>query len=91
MMQKKMIGQVPVLEKEALEEGRSAEEIREIIRTIEGFLEQTMESLERIEKFMSEVTGQNKKIAAERSSREKEEAEKVEERTAENPKVSPFI
>lgn len=55
MMQKYMAGQVPAERNEVMREGRSAEEIREIIRTIESYLARTKESMERIERFMAEL------------------------------------
>ena len=55
MMQKYMAGQEPAEGNEAMREGRSAEEIREIIRTIESYLERTKESMEKIERFLEKL------------------------------------
>jgi len=55
MMQEKLAGKEFVLEKETLKEARSAEEIREIIRTIEDYLVRTRETIERVEKFVKEL------------------------------------
>ena len=55
MMQKIMPGQEPAARGEAVKEGRSAEEIYEIIRTIETYLVRTKESIDRIERFMAEL------------------------------------
>ena len=55
MMQEKTAGKEFVLEKEILKEARSAEEIREIILTIEDYLVRTRETIERVEKFVKEL------------------------------------
>ncbi|MBR0341630.1 MAG: hypothetical protein IJH64_05215 [Oscillospiraceae bacterium] len=55
MMQEKLAGKELALEKETLKEARSAEEIREIIQTIESYLIRTKEAIERVEKFVQEL------------------------------------
>ena len=55
MMQEKLAGKEFALEKETLKEARSAEEIREIIQTIESYLIRTKEAIERVEKFVQEL------------------------------------
>ena len=54
MMQENLAGKELALEKETLKEARSAEEIREIIQTIESYLIRTKEAIERVEKFVQE-------------------------------------
>jgi hypothetical protein len=70
MMQKIMYEQEPAASKEAAKEGRSAEEIYEIIRTIESYLARTIESIERIERVMEELKQENKMIARKEKARE---------------------
>lgn len=55
MMQEKLAGKELALEKETLKEARSAEEIREIIQTIESYLIRTKETIERVEKYVQEL------------------------------------
>ena len=55
MMQEKVVGKELALGKETLKEARSAEDIREIIRTIEDYLVCTRETIERVEKFVQEL------------------------------------
>ena len=53
-------------EKEILKEARSAEEIREIIRTIESYLVRTKETIERVEKFVQELKQETSKEIGEK-------------------------
>ena len=55
MMQVKRTEQEFVPNKETLKEAHSEEDIREIIRTIEQYLQQTREVLDRIEKDIEEL------------------------------------
>ena len=55
MMQEKLAGKELALEKETLKEARSAEEIREIIQTIESYLIRTKEAIERVVRFVQEL------------------------------------
>lgn len=75
MMQKKMIGQELVMEKEVVDEGRNTEEIREIIRTIEGYLVRTRETIERIEKFVRELKQEKEETAKKEHDRQEERRE----------------
>lgn len=75
MMQNKMIGQEPVLEKEVVHEGRNTEEIREIIRTIESYLARTKETIERMEKFVRELKQEQEETAKKENDREEEKAD----------------
>ena len=75
MMQNKMIGQEPVMEKEVVDEGRNTEEIREIIRTIENYLVRTRETIERIEKFVRELKQEQEETAKKENAREEEKAD----------------
>lgn len=74
MMQKIMPGQEPAVRGESMKEGRSAEEIYEIIRTIETYLTCTKESIDRIERFMAELKEESK--TAERKEKIREEEKK---------------
>ena len=67
MMQVKRTEQEFVPNKETLKEAHSEEDIREIIRTIELYLQQTREVLDRIEKDIEELKKEN------RINREKDE------------------
>ena len=67
MMQVKRTEQEFVPNKETLKEAHSEEDIREIIRTIELYLQQTREVLDRIEKDIEEMKKED------RSNREKDE------------------
>ena len=73
MMQEKLAGKELALEKETLKEARSAEEIREIIQTIESYLIRTKETIERVEKFVQELKQEKIKETV----KEKEEGEKT--------------
>ena len=72
MMQNKMIGQEPVMEKEVVDEGRNTEEIREIIRTIENYLVRTRETIERIEKFVRELKQEQEETIRKEHDRQEE-------------------
>lgn len=72
MMQNKMIGQEPVMEKEVVDEGRNIEEIREIIRTIENYLVRTRETIERIEKFVRELKQEQEETIGKEHDRQEE-------------------
>ena len=67
MMQEKTAGKEYVLEKETFKEAHSEENIREIVRTIEHYLQQTREVLDRIEMDIEELKKEN------RINREKDE------------------
>ena len=67
MMQIKRTEPEVVSEKETMKEARSEEDIREIIRTIELYLQQTREVLDRIEKDIEELKKED------RINREKDE------------------
>ena len=67
MMQVKRTEQEVVPNKETLKEARSEEDILEIIRTIEQYLQQTREVLDRIEKDIEELKKED------RINREKDE------------------
>ena len=67
MMQVKRTEQEFVPNKETLKEAHSEEDIREIIRTIELYLQQTREVLDRIEKDIEEMKKED------RINREKDE------------------
>lgn len=88
MMQKKVAGQEPEISSAAAKEGRSAEEIREIIRTIESYLARTRESIERIEKFIAELRKETRVADEKEKIREKEPGNK---RDSDQRYSSPFI
>ena len=67
MMQVKRTEQEFVPNKETLKEAHSEEDIREIIRTVELYLQQTREVLDRIEKDIEELKKED------RINREKDE------------------
>ena len=72
MMEEKAAGKEYILDKETLKEVRSAEEIREIIQTIENYLVRTKETIDRVEKFVQELKQETKEVTRRENDREKE-------------------